>query len=206
MSTHDLFWETKREDIIPKMINTPFKFNAINSSLRKDERYQVVNARSIQKQCRSILGYAQVINSGNQAVLAGVRTQLVNDAMGTDTFTTEMLWNRINNRINLQDAVVGDYIDVDVILTFQFGGLNQATVQLDFSPTLDGSQVVGPPQSRLIFSSGTAAEAFHYTFKFVVTDVMKQNGIGVMIVSSVALSYQNNRFMIERLSLTTAEN
>lgn len=175
-----------------------------NPGVRKDENFNVINVVHIQKKTRSILGYSQLVNGGNQTINTGVRAQLTNDTLG-GSYSTETLWNPINNRINLQDAQVGDYIDVNLILPLQFSGIIQVIAQLDYSPLLDGSQVIDVPASRFIFSSGSTVEGLYYIFKFVVTQDMKNNGIGVMITpQSSNLTFQNSRLAIKRLFSTTA--
>jgi len=176
-----------------------------NPGVRKDENFDVINVVHIQKKTRSILGYSQLVNSGNQTINVGVRTQLTNDGQGAGSYSTETLWNPINNRINLQDARVGDYLDVNLILPTQFSGIIQVIVQLDYSPLLDGSQVIDVPASRFIFSSGSKVEGLYYIFKFVVTQDMKDNGIGVMVTSQGnTLTFQNVRLAMQRLFSTTA--
>lgn len=145
-----------------------------------------------------MLGYSQVINSGSQAFIGGTRTQLINDALGPDTFSTETLWNPINNRINLRDARVGDYLDVTVIIGGVFAGLLEARAQLDFSPTLDGSQVVGATVFNLLFAPIGSVQAGQFKFVFVVTQPMKDNGIGIMVTFGSAITVLNSRIMISR--------
>jgi len=151
-----------------------------NSGLRNDDRLGTMNSRKILKSCRSLFAYSQPINLGSQAVIAGVRTQLVDNESNPDSFTPTMLWNPINNRINLQDAKVNDYIDIDIIISgISVGSILQASIQLDFSPGLDGSQVVSAPVTRFLVV-GPTLHSLHFSFKFVVTTPMKENGIGVM--------------------------
>jgi len=186
------------------MVPLQSNLNIINSKFHKDERYCVTNSRTNQRQGRSMIGYSQVINSGNQTI-STTRTQVTIDGLGSDSYSTETLWSSVNNRINLQDAKVGDYINADVILPFQYSGLLQATCQLDYSATLDGSQVIGDPETHLILGSLGAQEAFLFTFKFVVTQTMKDNGIGIIATSTVSTTYYNIRLAIER-SVSTTEN
>jgi len=177
--------------------------NTINFGTRKDETFCVSNSRRLFKRCRSLIGYSQVINSGSQVIGLGVRTQLTNDALGAETFSTETLWNPINNRINLQDAIPGDYIEVDVLIGGMLGGLLEVTAQLDFSVALDGSMVVGPAINNVLFGSGTIVESSRFTFVFVVTQIMKDNGIGIMITPNAASTFLNSRIMISRFVSTT---
>jgi len=163
-----------------------------------------MNSRGILCSDRSVTGYSQVINSSTQPVIAGVRTQVLNDGLGTDSFSTETFWNPINNRINLQDARVGDFMDIDIVLPgVPSGSVLQFAVQLDYSPALDGSQVISQTATRLSVFTIVSLVSLQYSFKFVVTQAMKDNGIGVMVTSFNNNVLVNSRFSMERFTVPT---
>jgi len=169
---------------------------------RRDPRFNVSNARHVRLGEKSFIGYSQNIHSGAQALLATTRTQLINDAQGSGSFSSARLWNPINNRIHLLDSQVGDYIDCHVVLPFSGAPfLPSLTVQLDYSPALDGSQVVSPPQVETSF---VTSGGFDYNIKFNVTSAMKANGIGIMVFASGALTVTASEVVIENLPTTTA--
>jgi len=169
--------------------------SAINYQTSKEERFNVVNARGVLLKDRSLIGYEQIFNSGSQALLVATRTQLVIDGLGSGGFSTATLWNPINNHINLQDAKVGDYIDCSLLLPFTMGGfVTTITVQLDFSPALDGSQVITPPIGNSILGS---PGNFEYNVKFNVTQEMKDNGIGIMVVANPANTIRGAELVLE---------
>lgn len=177
-------------------------FNDINFALYKDERFSTINSILNRRKSRSMIGYSQIIDSGSQNIPT-TRTQILIDGLGEETYSTEVMWNPITNRINFLDAQVGDYTDLDIILNFQYSGLVQMSCQLDYSSALDGSKVIGPPETRIIFSNGLEQVAFLFTFKFMITQEMKDNGIGIMTISSVATTLYNSRLTVERLDSTT---
>ena len=175
-----------------------------NFDTKNDDRFNFLDSRKILRRNRSLIGYSQPINSGTQALISGVRAQIFNDAQGAETISTENLWNPINNRINLQDAEVNDYIDVDIILTAPpIGVIFQVPLQLDFSPDLDGSQVISAPVTRTAIIFTVSPVSLHYSFKFIVTQQMKDNGIGIMVTPFGNYVLQNTRFTIERLKAPT---
>lgn len=174
-----------------------------NFDTKNDDHFNVLDSRKILKKDVSIIGYDQPIHSGSQATIAGVRTQLINDGQGAGSYSTAVLWNPINNRINLQDAEAGDIIDINIIIaSVSTGGVFQYLIQLDYSPLLDGSQVVTVPLTRLALVSVGNIIALDYEFRFVITQEMKENGIGVMATpfSSYVLG---TYFSIARLKIPT---
>jgi len=175
-----------------------------NFDIKNDDRFNVLNSRKILKKDVSIIGYDQPINSGSQATIAGVRTQLLNDGQGTGSYSTAVLWNPINNRINLQDAQIGDFIDINIILaSVSTGGIFQFPLELDYSPLLDGSQVVTNPITRLALVTAGNMVALDYEIKFVITQEMKENGIGVMVTPFASYTLVNTYFSIVRLKIPT---
>jgi len=174
------------------------------NGLRKDEKFGTTNSRKILHLDESLTAYSQLINLGNQSVTGGTRTQLTDDGQGFGTVSTKTLWNSVDNRINLLDARVNSYIDVGIVLASQTSaGVFQASIQLDYSPSLDGSQVITVPITRYIEYTGGVTVALHYSFKFIVTQDMKDNGIGIMVTPYASYTLENTRLTIERLVVPT---
>lgn len=172
--------------------------------LHKDDRFGTTDSQKILHWDRSLTAYSQLVNLGSQAVVAGVRTQLIDDTLGVDTFTPKTLWSPVNNRINFLNANVGDYIDIDILISsLTSGSILQISVQLDYSPSLDGSLVITAPITRIAVYGATPVIGLHYSFKFVVTQVMKDNGIGIMITPFSSYTLEDTRLMIERFVVPT---
>ena len=174
----------------------------VNFNTSKEQRFDTSNAKSVSLSGKTFIGYSQTFNSGAQSLLAGVRTQLTVDGLGAGTTSTQILWDPVNNRINLQDSKVGDYIDCYLLLPYVGSGfIPSLTVQLDFSPTLDGSQVITQPIVGSVLSIGGNYE---YNIKFSVTEPMKENGVGIMVVSSVNATITGAQIVLENMVGTTA--
>lgn len=172
---------------------------------RNDDRMGTINSRSILRSDKSLFAYSQPINLGSQVVSSGIRTQITDNQLNPDTFLPKRLWNPINNRINLIDAEVNDYIDIDIIISaVPVGSIFQASIDLDYSPALDGSLVITPPITRILVIGGVIPpQSLHYSFKFVVTAPMKENGIGIMVRPFGLYTLVDTRLMIERLTAPT---
>lgn len=171
-----------------------------NYKTSKEGRFNVMDSRGVQFKNQSMIGYAQLLNSGSQVISGATRTQLTNNAQGTDTYYTEKLWNPINNRINLQDAVVGNYIDCQIFLPVTGVGFAIGViVQLDYSPALDGSQVIGYPIANVTIGAGN----YEVNIKFTVTQEMKDNGIGIMVTPTVAITITGAKVVLENIPSQT---
>ena len=169
---------------------------------RNDPRFNTTNSRNVRLQNRSFVGYSQNFNSGTQALPALTRTQLTNNALGANTFSSARLWNPINNRMHLLDSRVGDYIDAHIVIPIDGApALPNLIVELDFSPALDGSQVIGRPQSVSVFALLGDPE---FDFKFAVTSAMKANGVAIMVTPSGAFTSTSSELMLENYPTTTS--
>ena len=177
-----------------------FLFNR-NFKVSKEERFDTANARSVLLKQRTLIGYSQLYNSGVQAFVASTRTQLINDGLGPNGFSTVTLWNPINNRINLQDAKAGDYIRCYLLLPYSGSGfIPSLRVQLDYSPLLDGSQVINNPILDTVLAGGGY---YQYSINFVVIQDMKENGIGIMGTSSIGATVTGAKLVLEMFPSTT---
>jgi len=177
------------------MSSTTFNF-----STRRDEKFDNLEAsgyKNTNPRSLPAVGYTQIENSGSQAVLSLVRVQLTNDTLGTNSVLSELVWNPVNDRFNFIDANVGDYIDLNVVLNITTVGLIQVSIELDFSPALDGSQTVSAKVTRLVVPTG-GTDSLFFNFKFVLTDDMKTNGIGAMATPFGAYTLDNTMFNVER--------
>lgn len=175
-------------------------------ALRKDENFRVIDVRNILNKDQSLTAYSQLVNLGNQVVPVDERTQIVDNSEGAETFTSKTLWNPITNRISLIDAKVGDYVDIDIVLTSSgtSGTIYQISTQLDYSSNLDGSLVVTKPVARFaVFSGAVGPIAVHFSFKFVINETMKENGIAIMVSPYTTYTLQSTRLMIERFVAPT---
>jgi hypothetical protein len=134
-----------------------------NFAIKRDEKFNRVTSstyRNNNPRKLAVVNYSQVENSGSQAVLSLVRTQVVNDALGANSIINEILWNPVNNRFNFIDANVGDYFDLNIVFNITIAGVIQASAQLDFSPALDGSQVVSAKVTHLVVPTSGADSLF----------------------------------------------
>jgi hypothetical protein len=172
-----------------------------NFGVEKDGDFDTSFADSYFSGTKAYVDYSQYENSGSQVMVALTRTQVTIDALGPRTDINELLWNPINNRINFIDANVGDYVDVNVALTFTLGGLINVQIELDYSLALDGSLLAGGPSNISIIGSATP-DVLLFNFKFVVSSEMKENGIGIMATPSVGLTFPNTILNIEKNVIT----
>lgn len=177
-----------------------FLFNR-NYRVSKEERFDTADARKVLLNQRTLIGYSQLYNSGSQAFTIATRTQLVIDGLGANGFSTVTLWNPINNRINLQDAKVGDYIRCYLLLPYSGSGfVPSLRIQLDYSPLLDGSQIINYPVLATVLAGGGN---YQYSIDFVVTPDMKENGIGIMGTSSIGATVTGAKLTLEMFPSTT---
>lgn len=167
----------------------------------KDERFNIMDSRNVQLRDRSFIGYAQLFNSGSQVLSASTNTQLVIDALGTDTYSTQNLWNSVNNKINLADAKVGDYIDCHLFLNPTTGSsfIVSVFVYFDYSPNLDGSKLITYP----LTNTTVGRSNYEFNIKFYVTQEMKDNGIGIIVRSNIAMTLSNSKLVLENLPVKT---
>jgi len=167
-----------------------------NYKTSKEERFNVINSIDVQFNERSLISYAQILDSGSQAITASTRTQLTIDGLGTGNYSTGTFWSSVDNKINLQDAVVGDYIDCQVFLPVTgVGATISVLVELDFSSALDGSELVTFPIANTSQNAGN----YEYNVKFYVTQTMKDNGIGIMVTPTVNITVTGAKLALKVL-------
>jgi len=176
----------------------------INQKTYNDERFNVMDSRSILQRDRPILGYGQYIADQPQVLPSTTRIQVLNNAQDSETFFTENLWYPLINRFNLQDAKVGDIMSINIVLAaVPSGSVLQLAIQLDYSPALDGSLVISQTVKRLVISAGSATRGIEANFKFVVSQAMKDNGIAVMVTPFAPYVLSYIRFIAKRFTIPT---
>lgn len=176
----------------------------VNYAVKSDQRFNKVRSDSYGNHSLptyGIIGYSQVRTDTAQTLFSSTRTQLLNNATGVETYNSDGLWNTANNRINLRNAKVGDLVNVKICLSFITTAIAQTSIELDYSPLLNGSLTVFPGRNtELVVATPGVQEAIIHSMDFVVNETMIKNGVGVMVTSTTGLGVLTKIFNISRFS------
>jgi hypothetical protein len=166
-----------------------------NFSIKKD---LIVNQLEIVPD-PGLVRYSYMTNSGDQAIVLNVSTQLTIDGLGADTVDRNGLWNTVTNRTQLESVDVGDILEIEVFFDITILGLVAPLINLDYSLALDGSLLI-PPIRYNVLNIGTVPSnrpGFNYLFTFQVTQDMIDNGIAATALNTASITLGNPSIMIK---------